>query len=86
MKHLAKAVIQALAFLELSDEENVNQGAAERALDVIRNTLSSCTEDERETLESVLKQERRALKTAGAAADLLDFYDNFMENFGLDDE
>ena len=86
MQTLAKAIIQALAFLELSDDDIVNPGAAERATEVIGNTLSDCSDEEREALEKVLKQERRALKAAGAAADLLEFYDTFMENFGLDED
>jgi uncharacterized protein YpuA (DUF1002 family) len=85
MKTLARAVVQALAFLEFADDEKVNSDAAIDLMDSIGETLQQSTEEERETLREVVMAAYNERNAAGAPEEEIDFYEHFMQDFGLDE-
>jgi hypothetical protein len=86
MKTLAKAMIGAAAFLELSSDDSVNPDDAVRALEDIAATLQAASTDEviaiRGALQELIAEERASF----ARADALRFYEHFLESVGLADE
>ena len=85
MKHLARALVRAVAFLELSPDEVVNADAAIAAMDAVADLLVGCSDDERTALEEVLMEELNAAAAAEAPDEVLDFYEHFLEDFGLEE-
>jgi hypothetical protein len=83
MKTLAKALIQAAAFLELSGEDVVTLDGSVKVLDDIATILQSASADElaavRETLHEMTLAERSGL----ARSEVLRFYETFCEDFGI---
>ena len=86
MKTLAKATIQAAAFLELSSDDAINPDDAARALEDISATLQSALLDEvtaiRAALQELIAEEHASL----APADVLRFYKHFLDSIGLADK
>ena len=60
MKALARALINAAAYLELADESQVDPELALQALDEIALNLSYITEEEKQVLAEVLADMRAA--------------------------
>jgi hypothetical protein len=85
MKALARALINAAAYLELA-EDRVDPDLATEALEEIALNLSYCTEEEKRVIEEVLADMRAAEVENGARTDMLDFLDTFMISFGLVDD
>ena len=86
MLALARAVINAMMFLELSDGEVVDNRAALKAEELIAANLQKTTEVERAALRIVLEEmtmEERAYKSRPEVLELLS---DFMDNLGLPDE
>ena len=81
MKTLAKVVIDALAFLELSGEDVVDSDAAVAAMESLAADLRQCSPEERAALTAAVRAEYESQKAAGASSRVLDFYSSFMENF-----
>lgn len=86
MKTLARALINAAAFLELSDDEAVNPDAALAALEEIAYNLSHCTPEEKNAVVEVLAEMRASERESGPRPEVLEFLDNFPASFGLEDE
>jgi len=86
MKALARAVINAAAFLELSDDRTVNPELAVQALEEIAFHLAECTEEEKKALAEVLAEMRANEMETGPRPDVLAFLDGFLVSFGLADE
>src|SRR5688572_3305188 len=86
MKGLARAVINAAAYLELADESSVDPDLATQALEEIAYNLSFCTDEEKKAIEEVLSDMRAAEIENGVRTDMLDFLDTFLVSFGLVDE
>ena len=86
MKALARALINAVAHLELADEAQVDPELALQALDEIALHLSYCTAEERQALAEVLADMRAAELDNQTRPEMLDFLDTFLSNFGLTDE
>lgn len=80
MKTLARGILIACAFLELSDDTAVDPDAAVRAMEDIAAELQKAAPEERESLRSVAaemaREERGAVKK---------FYESFVEHVGLHD-
>lgn len=88
MKALARALVNAAAYLELTGEEGVDPESALQALEEIAYNLSYCTGDEKKALAAVLADMRASELDNGARPEMLDFLDTFLDSFGLagDDE
>ncbi len=85
MKTLARALINAAAFLELSGEQALDPGGAVAALEEIAFTLAHCTPEEKETLAEVLAEMRAAELESGPRHEVLEFLDTFLTSFGLEE-
>ncbi|MEX2175104.1 MAG: hypothetical protein WD872_12135 [Pirellulaceae bacterium] len=77
MEHLASAVVEAFAFLELSDDESVNEDDACRIMESITAELLHCTSAERAALEKAARGEYAKQKAAHASDETLKFYATF---------
>ena len=85
MKTLARALINAAAFLELSGEKALDPGAAVQALEEIAYTLSHCTPDEKAAVAEVLEEMRAVELENGPRPEVLEFLDTFLTSFGLEE-
>jgi hypothetical protein len=79
MKALARAVIDAMAFLELSDEPAVDDDAAVQAMEMLAADLQDCSMEEKGALREVLAE-----YIAGSRGKRKRFYATFMADAGLD--
>ena len=86
MKTLARALINAAAYLELADESQINSDFALQALEEIAFNLSHCADEERHALAEVLADMRAAELDNQTRPEMLEFLDTFLASFGLDDE
>lgn len=81
MDALAKAVVDALAFLELSSDEAVSPDAAAEAMNRIMDQLERCTPEERRAIEAAVMDAYNAANESEASEETLDFYESFMDTF-----
>ena len=86
MDKIARALVNAAAFLELSDEDVVDPDSAVAAMEDIVAALAGASTEEIAALQRAASEERKARAKRGADEDTLDFFDNFLENFGLVEE
>jgi len=84
MRALASAVVEALAFLELSDDDHVDSAAAVGAMEAIVARLKDATEEELRALRAAVLHENNERNKLNADEHVLDFYENFFEHFGLE--
>ena len=80
---LAKALIQAAAFLELSGDDVILPDDSVRALESIGYSLQSTSPEELVAIRAALQELTAAEQAGKARADVLRFYGEFMESFGL---
>jgi hypothetical protein len=80
---LAKALIQAAAFLELSSDDAVSPDYSVQALESIGHSLHSASPEELAAIRTAFQELRAAEQAGQARADVLRFYSEFMESFGL---
>jgi hypothetical protein len=85
MNHLAKAVVDAFAFLELSGDDTVDPDDAVRAMEMLTAELRECGPAERQALAKAASDELAAQTAAGAPAETLEFYETFVENLFPDE-
>ena len=83
MKNLAEALVAAVAFLELSDDNTVDPDDAIRALESIGAVLQNASTDEVVALGRAAAEEGARQSASGANDEVKEFYDSFLENFGL---
>lgn len=83
MNHLARAVVDALAFLELSPDAKVDPDAAADAMESIVTILRECTPEERQALEEAVLAESNRRNESEAPEEEIDFFENFFEDFGI---
>ena len=83
MKALARALVNAAAYLELTGEDGVDPESALQALEEIAYNLSYCTAEEKKVLAEVLADMRAAELQNGPRPEMLDFLDTFLTSFGL---
>ena len=83
MKALARAIINAAAYLELADEEQVDPDLALQALEEIAYNLSYCTDEEKRAVAEVLAEMRAAEVEQRTRPEMLAFLDSFLASFGL---
>src|SRR5947207_10212158 len=86
MKALARALINAAAYLELTGEDGIEPESALQALEEIAYNLSYCSDEEKKALADALADMRAAELETGPRPDMLDFLDTFLVSFGLDEE
>lgn len=86
MQHLAKAIVEALAFLELSGEDMVDPEAAVRTMEVIAATLQGATQEERDAVVAAAMLELNAQSANDAPEEMLDFYEHLAADLGLEED
>lgn len=80
MKALARAIINAVAYLDLSSEEGLSEETALQCLDEISYNLSYCNNEERQALAEVLNEMREAEIEQGPRIEVLEFLDSFLSS------
>jgi hypothetical protein len=85
MRVLARAVIQAITFLSLSDDTIVQPDAAVKVLEDIAHTLRASTHDEIAALQSIIQEEQEHLHTNGHPRrdEFIAHYHALLDNLGL---
>ena len=84
MKHLARALLNAAAFIELADEGALELDASVKALEQIACDLKGLTEQEREELYAVANELTSEAIAAGPAfSDRASFFASFFETFDI---
>jgi hypothetical protein len=84
MKYLARALLNAAAFIELADEDALELEASVKALEQISCDLKGLTEQEREELYAVAKELASEASAAGPAfSDRASFFASFFETFDI---
>ena len=81
------ALISLVAFLEFADDEEVDPDSALNAMEGMSATLHECSPAEKNRLQEALQAltiEEKAERKPRAK--LIEFYESFFENLGLDDE
>jgi hypothetical protein len=79
MRHLARTVLEAMAFLELSGDDTIDPDAAVAAMEMLAAELESCSPQEKAALRKAAAD--AAAESKGAARK---FYQGFMVDAGLD--
>jgi hypothetical protein len=80
MQRLAKAVVDAFAFLELSGDSEIDPDTAVKAMEMLTYDLRKCSPEERAALAQAAGAEYKAQKAAGASRRTLKFYKDFTED------
>lgn len=83
MKALARAVINAAAYLELSDESQVDPELALQALEEIAYNLSYASDAEKQALMEALADMKQAERDNETRPEMLEFLETFPASFGL---
>jgi len=78
----AKAIIEAMLFLETAGDEEIHPDVAVQGLEQIAYRLQRTSEEER----AMLRQALQELTAGEKRAEVLEFYSDFMANLGLADE
>jgi hypothetical protein len=86
MRALARALITAVAFFELSDEDVVDSDAAVQVLEDLSGELASCTPEEKAALRAALAQMKASEQLNEARPEVLEFFDSFLYTTGLEDD
>src|SRR5262249_5968014 len=86
MRAMARALITAVAFFELSDDEVVDPDAALQVLEDIGGELSHCTPEEKAALKAAVAQMKASEQLNEARPEVLEFLESFLGTAGLDDE
>jgi len=85
MDHLAKAVISAFAFLELSEDDVVNPHDAVRVMGSMTADLRECNNAERKALEDAVRAQLVEEKRLGGSAEVTQFLEGFIDNLFADE-
>ncbi len=85
MQHLAKAVVDAFGFLELSGDTEIDPDAAVKAMEMLTADLRACTPEEQAALMQAARAEYQAQRAAGASRKVLKYYKDFTKDM-FDDE
>jgi hypothetical protein len=86
MQNLAKAVVDVLAFLELSGDDVIDPDSAVKAMESIAATLHDASEEERAALAEAAMSELNRQSAADATEEVLDFYEHLLADLGLEEE
>ncbi len=86
MQHLAKAIVEALAFLELSGRDIVDPEAAVKTMEAMATTLQGATQEERDAIIEAAMRELNKQSAADAPEEVLDFYEHLAADLGLEEE
>ncbi len=84
MKHLAKAIINLAAFVELSGDDVIDPDSATDARKMIISDLQKCSKDELYALRDTVSEMIAEAQKNDVAEKRIDFYKSFMKNFGLE--
>lgn len=83
MDRLAAAVVEAIAFLELSGDDVLDADSAVAAMESIAAALGDSTLDERAAISSAVGRALQRERDGRNSRDAIEFYENFMDSMGL---
>jgi hypothetical protein len=83
MRTLAKALVEAAAFLEFSPDDSLNPDDAVRALENITHTLHDASPEEIAAIREALRELVNASQTDSARSAAQSFSDAFLESIGV---
>jgi hypothetical protein len=83
MKAIAKALIETAAFLGLAGDDVLSPDQGVRALQSIGNALRLASPEELKVVREALSELATAERLGLARQDVLRFYEDFWEGFGL---
>ena len=86
MKTLAKALIETAAFLALSGEDVISLDHSVGAIEQIADTLRSASPEEVAAIRAALMDLASEEQAGSARSDVLKFYEQFLQGFGLTKE
>jgi hypothetical protein len=86
MQRLAKAVVDAFAFLELSGAAEIDPDTAVKVMEMLTQDLRTCSPREQAALQQAAHAENKAQKAAGASRKVLSFYEDFTKDMFDDEE
>ncbi|MDH3972871.1 MAG: hypothetical protein OEV42_01210 [Deltaproteobacteria bacterium] len=86
MDALARALVNAMAFIELSPEDVIDFDSSIQAMEMIVSELKDATPQEITSLKVALEAQHKIQKETGARGDILEFYKNFLESTGLEEK
>ena len=79
MKHLARAVVESFAFLELSDDDTVDPDDAVSAMEGLSAILSECSTAERKALATAAAAALKEEQSSEPREESLEFYSTFIQ-------
>lgn len=85
MRALANAVVEALSILELAPDDLIPPDTAADIMESIVTQLRSASEEELQEIRAAVHERFRAQSEADAPEEVIDFYENFLEIFGLEE-
>ena len=84
MQNIARALLNAASFLELSGEDVLELHAAVKAMEQIAFDLGNATPEEAALLTDTARELAEESRAAGPGfTDAVTFFETFMENFGV---
>ena len=83
MKHLARAIIEAVVFLEFSSDDQVDPDNAVRTLENIAHALTGATPEEIAALRAVMDEDLTLMPEV-TSEKMKEFYRNFILSCGVD--
>ena len=83
MRGLASTLLTAVSFYEIWGEDYMDPDMAAKALETVSSELAQCTDEEIRALAEVAREQAERARAAGATAEWVRFYENFIENAGL---
>lgn len=86
MRALANAVVEALSILELAPDDTLPPDTAAAMMESIVSHLRGASEEELGAIRASAHLRFREESEADASEDVIDFYENFLEIFGLEEE
>jgi hypothetical protein len=85
MHNLARAILDTLALLELSSDDEVDRETAIKTMDSIAAALENATEEEREALATVAMDALNKKSAEDAPEEVLDFWEHILADLGLEE-
>ena len=86
MQTLAKAIVEVLAFLELSGDDVIDPAVAVKLMESMAATLQEASEEERDAIIGAAMFELNRQSAADAPEEVLDFYEHLGADLGLEEE
>ena len=85
MNNLANTLLTAIGYFVIWDEDYLDPDMSVKALEGFASELSECTDEEIQTLAQAARENATRAKEVGSPEEWVRFYENVIENLGLND-